>query len=1042
MHNDHTLVEARLDRFVRDHLTPALYRDARPLAATAWQVPREPVPFETAVQQQFEPVPLGWRWGRAWSTVWLHVTGEVPAEWVPAPPTGTRIEVLIDFGYNRSRSGFQAEGLAYRPDGALIKSIAPLNSWLPVAAGESAIDVYLEAAANPDVAGEYTFDPTPYGAWETAPDEPLYALQQLEVALLDVTVWELLQDIWTLRGLMAELPEGSQRRHEILRALEDMLDVLDPEGIPNTAQAARDVIATVLAKPAHASAHRVLATGHAHIDSAWLWPLRETVRKCARTFTNVMDLMDEHPDFVFSCSSAQQYQWMKEHHPQVFDRIREKVAAGQFVPVGGMWVESDSNMPGGEAMARQFIAGKQFFIDEFDVECEEAWMPDSFGYSGALPQIVAAAGSRWFLTQKISWNQINRMPHHTFWWEGIDGTRVFTHFPPVDTYISELSGRELAHAERNFSEKGRATMSLAPFGWGDGGGGPTREMIAAAHRTADLEGSPRVTMGSSRDFFSAAEAEYPQAPVWSGEMYLELHRGVFTSQLRTKQGNRRNEGLLRQAELWAATVALRSARHGNAYVYPQDELNRAWQTVLLLQFHDILPGSSIAWVHREAEQRHAAVTETLEGIIAEALAALAGSPAGAGAGRGAGDDAGAGVDGAAVDLVVNASPFAREGVPALGAAEVAVEHPAVTATDTDDGATILDNGIIRAVVDARGHLISLRAHADGREVIAAGAFANVLRLHRDLPNLWDAWDLDAHYQRTVIELHEVDDRRVRHGSADREVSVITVRRVGAAGSQQSTIEQRLILRAGATALEIENRIDWREREKILKLAFPLDVHADRIAAETQFGHIFRATHTNTSWDAARFEACQHRFVHLGEPGYGVAIANDSTYGYDVSRDTRPDGGTTTTLRFSLLRAPLFPDPESDQGEHLLRFRIAPAATIGDAVALGYDLATPLRAVRAAAPIVPIVTSSDPAVVVETVKLAEDGSGDLVVRLYESRGGRAHTLLTLDGTATTIESTDLLERALEGNPTAAGESIELPFRAFQLRTIRFRGVRAR
>lgn len=1014
MHNDHRLVEARLDRFVRDHLQPALYRDAHPLAATAWQVEREPVPFETAVEQQFEPVPLGWRWGRAWSTVWLRVTGEVPEAWLPQPPEGTRIEVLVDFGYNRSRSGFQAEGLAYRPDGTLIKSIAPLNSWLPVAPGETTVDVLIEAAANPDVAGEYSFDPTPYGAWETAPDEPLYELKQLEVALLDVTVWELLRDVWTLRGLMAELPEGSSRRHEILRALEDMLDVLDAQSIPTTAQAGRDALADVLARPAHASAHRVLATGHAHIDSAWLWPLRETVRKCARTFTNVMDLMDEHPDFVFSCSSAQQFLWMKEHHPRVFERIREKVAAGQFVPVGGMWVESDTNMPGGEAMARQFIAGKQFFIDEFGVECEEAWMPDSFGYSAALPQIVAAAGSRWFLTQKISWNQINRMPHHTFWWEGIDGTRVFTHFPPVDTYISELSGRELAHAERNFSEKGRATMSLVPFGWGDGGGGPTREMIAAAHRTANLEGSPRVTMGSSRDFFEAAEAEYPNAPVWSGEMYLELHRGVFTSQLRTKQGNRRNESLLRQAELWAATAALRTG-----FEYPREALERAWHTVLLLQFHDILPGTAIAWVHREAEQRHAAVTETLVSLIAEALAALAGSPA----------------EGEGHELVVNASPFAREGVPALGAAVREAEHPAVTASDAADGATVLDNGVIRAVVDARGHLTSLRAHADGREAIAPGTPANVLRLHTDLPNLWDAWDIDQHYMRTVTELLEVDERRVR--ATDHEATVITVRRVG-----ESTIEQRLTLRAGATALEIENRIDWREREKILKLAMPLDVHADRIAAETQFGHLFRPTHTNTSWDAARFEACQHRFVHLAEPGYGVAIANDSTYGYDVSRDTRADGGTTTTVRFSLLRAPLFPDPETDQGEHVLRFRIAPGASIGDAVELGYDLATPLRAVRAAAPIAPIVSSSDPAVVVETVKLAEDGSGDLIVRLYESRGGRAHTVLSLEGTAEAIESTDLLERALEGEPAGSGSSIELPFRAFQLRTVRWRGVSAR
>ena len=1021
MHNDRQLVEARLDRFVRDHLTPAVYRDPRPVQVSAWQVPTEPVPFAEAMTQAFEPVGLGWRWGRAWSTVWLRVTAEIPAEWVDALPENTRPELLVDFGYNRSRSGFQAEGLAYRPDGTLIKSIAPLNSWLPIAEGERTLDVFIEAAANPDVAGEYTFDPTPYGLWETSPDEPLYELKQLELALRDVTVWSLLQDIWTLRGLMLELPEGSSRRHEILRALEDMLDCLDPEDIAGTAGEGRSILAPVLAKPAHASAHRILATGHAHIDSAWLWPLRETVRKCARTFTNVMDLMDEYPDFVFSCSSAQQYLWMKEHHPQVFERIKQKVAAGQWIPVGGMWVESDTNMPGSEAMARQFIAGKQFFLDEFGVECEEAWMPDSFGYSAGLPQIVAAAGTKNFLTQKISWNQTNAMPHHTFWWEGLDGTRVFTHFPPVDTYISELSGKELAHAEANFREKGRATTSLVPFGWGDGGGGPTREMMEAARRTADLEGSPRVRVGSPRDFFDEAQAEYPDAPVWSGEMYLELHRGVFTSQLRTKQGNRRNESLLRQAELWASTAALRTA-----YAYPREALARAWQTVLLLQFHDILPGSSIAWVHREAEQRHAEVTATLEGIIADALQALAGSISSDGtASDGALD--------APLELVVNASPFAREGVPALGAAVRSVEHPPVTAQQNDDG-TVLDNGIVRAVVDARGHLVSLVAHADGREAIAPGQPANVLRLHRDLPNLWDAWNLDAHYQRTVTELHEVAERHVRE--TPDEAAVVTVRRVG-----DSTIEQRLILRPGADALEIENRIDWREREKVLKLAVPLDVHADRIAAETQFGHLYRPTHTNTSWDAARFEACQHRFVHLAENGYGVAIANDSTYGYDVDRRTRDDGGTTTTVRFSLLRAPLFPDPESDQGEHLLRFRLRPGAEIGDAVALGFDLATPVRGIRAAAPVTPIVSVDNDAVVVQTVKLAEDGSGDLVVRLYESRGGRATITLRLDGTAERIECTDLLERALEGEPSGAGASIELPFRPFQLRTVRFRSVTA-
>jgi alpha-mannosidase len=575
----------------------------------------------------------------------------------------------------------------------------------------------------------------------------------------------------------------------------------------------------------------------------------------------------------------------------------------------------------------------------------------------------------------------------------------------VDSYISELSGAELAHAERNFSEKGRATMSLVPFGWGDGGGGPTREMIAAAHRTADLEGSPRVTIGSPRDFFAAAEAEYPDAPVWSGEMYLELHRGVFTSQLRTKQGNRRNEALLREAELWATTAALRTD-----YEYPAEALQRAWHTVLLLQFHDILPGSSIAWVHREAEQRHAAVSVTLEGIIADALAALAG-------------------DGPAVAL--NASPVARAGIRPLGAG-IPASAPGVT-TSRVDGGDVLDNGVLRAVIDPAGHIVSLWSHADRREAIAPGSPANVLRVHRDLPNLWDAWDLDAHYRRSVTELHEVDRRELQRG-ADGSVSIITHRSIG----ERTTIEQRVTLRPGAVALDLEYRVDWREREKILKLAMPLDVHADRIAAETQFGHLFRSTHTNTSWEAARFEAVQHRFVHLGEPGFGVAIANDSTYGYDVDRTTRSDGGTTTTVRFSLLRAPRFPDPETDQGEHVLRFRIQPGAGIADAVALGYDLAFPLRSIPGG--LRPLITSSDPAVLIETVKLAEDGSGDLVVRLYESLGGRGRTTLTLDGTAERIELTDLLERPLPDQSDLQGA--ELAFRPFQLRTVRFRGVRAR
>ncbi|SCG08301.1 alpha-mannosidase, partial [Streptomyces sp. MnatMP-M17] len=416
------------------------------------------------------------------------------------------------------------------------------------------------------------------------------------------------------------------------------------QDVGGTAAAARERLAEVLAAPAQSTAHRISAVGHAHIDSAWLWPLRETVRKVARTTANMTALLEDEPEFVFAMSQAQQFAWIKEHRPEVYAKVKKAVAEGRFVPAGGMWVESDTNMPGSEAMARQFVHGKRFFLDEFGIENDEAWLPDTFGFAAGLPQIIKAAGSKWLLTQKISWSKINKFPHHTFTWEGIDGTRIFTHFPPIDTYNCSMTGAQIAHAARNFKEKGVARHSLAPTGWGDGGGGTTREMVAKAARMRSLEGSATVEWETPGAFFAKAEAEHPNPPVWVGELYLELHRATLTSQAKTKQGNRRSEHLLREAELWAATAAVRTGA-----LYPYEQLDRIWKTVLLHQFHDILPGSSIAWVHREAARTYARVAEELNGIIDSAQRALAGDPAGSTA------------------LLFNSAPHARGGV-AAGAA--------------------------------------------------------------------------------------------------------------------------------------------------------------------------------------------------------------------------------------------------------------------------------------------------------------------------------------------------------------------------------------
>ncbi|HWC79957.1 MAG TPA: glycoside hydrolase family 38 C-terminal domain-containing protein [Pseudonocardiaceae bacterium] len=997
MHDDRVLIERRLARAMSQRLRPAVHARTAPLDIAAWQAPGEPVPVAEGLAAQHKPVAVGDAWGPPWGTTWFRISGEVPPEFA-----GQRVEAVVDLGFDGAGSGFQAEALAYRPDGTAIKGVNPFNAWVPIAdpaAGGEPVLLHLEAASNPVVEHEYR--PTPMGDVRTAGDAPLYRIQRVELAVLDTEVYELVRDLEVLGELMAELDLGSPRRWEILRAIERALDAVDLHDVSATAAAGRAELVDVLSRKASASAHRLSAVGHAHIDSAWLWPLRETVRKVARTAANVTALMDEHPEFVFAMSQAQQLAWIKEFRPEVFARVVEKIKAGQFVPVGGMWVESDTNMPGGEALARQFSHGKRFYLDEFGIETEEVWLPDSFGYSGALPQLVALSRSRWFLTQKISWNQTNQFPHHTFWWEGIDGTRVFTHFPPVDTYNAQFSGREMAHASRNFRDKGAATRSLVPFGWGDGGGGPTREMLSRAARLADLEGSPTVDIEPPAEFFRKAQADYPNAPVWAGELYLEFHRGTYTSQAKTKQGNRRSEHLLREAELWAATAAVRTGVD-----YPYAQLDRVWKTVLLHQFHDILPGSSIAWVHREAADTYAAVAQELTELIEQTQKTLAGK--------------------GNLPLTFNAAPHATAGVPALGAstAQSAGDVP----PRQQDENLLLDNGIIRVTIDPRGLFTSVYDLVADREVVPEGAVGNLPQLHPDFPNQYDAWDVESFYRNTVTDLTQADERTV-DGDA------VRIRR----NFGESTMTQWIRLAQDSQAVRIDTEVDWREKEKFLKLAFPLDLHSLAAAAETQFGHVSRPTHHNTSWDAAKFEICAHRWVRVAEPDYGVALVNDATYGHDVSRTARPGGGTATTLRASLLRAPRYPDPETDQGVHRFAHALVLGASVTDAVRQGYRINLPARVLPGAAPIRPLVSVAHPGVVVESVKLADDRSGDVVVRIYESLGGRAVSTVRADFPATAVTRTDLLERPLPGTaeePLADNE-IQLRLRPFEIVTLRYR-----
>jgi alpha-mannosidase len=1024
MHDDRRLVEQRLDRVMAERIRPAVYAASVPLDLAAWPVPGEPVPVSDALAASYAPFRPGQRWGRPWSTTWFWATGSVPADWA-----GRRVEAVFDLGFVGDWPGNQAEALVYDDKGKPVKGIAPRNQYVPVArpaAGGEPVSLLIEAAANPDILAR-GFVPTPLGDLATAPAEPLYRFARADLAVLDETVWHLMLDAEVLGELMRELPATEPRRHEILRALESMLDVLDIADVAGTAAAARAALADVLAKPAHASAHTLSAVGHAHIDSAWLWPVRETIRKTSRTFANATALAADYPEFVFACSQAQHYAWLKERYPEIHRRVCEAVKAGQWVPVGSMWVEPDGNLPGGEALARQLIHGKRYFLDEFGVETNGVWLPDSFGYSAAFPQLARLAGTRWFLTQKLSWNQVNRLPHHTFWWEGIDGSRVFTHFPPVDTYNVSFEGAELALAVRNYAEKGRGTRSLAPFGHGDGGGGPTREMLEKARRLRNLEGSPKVVIEPPDAFFAAAQAEYPDAPVWSGELYLELHRGTFTSQARGKAGNRRAEHLLREAELWAATASVRAG-----FRYPYDDLDRLWKTALLLQFHDILPGTSIGWVHREAEAAYGLVAAELEQIITAATSALAGQ--------------------GTATWVFNTSPRDRAEVITLPDGDLAFAvAPAggagglaqTTAAPVTVRGRVIDNGLVRVELDEAGLLVSVRDLTAGREVLAPGGRGNLLRLHTDLPNEWDAWDIDAHYRHQYAELTRADTVTVTE--AGPLAGAIRVER----SFGRSRITQTVRVRAGSRRVDVRTEADWHETEKLLKAVFPVDVHADRSAAEIQFGHVYRPTHTNTSWEAARFETCAHRWIHVGEPGYGIALITDATYGHDVSRTTRDDGGTTTTVGLSLLRAPRSPDPHADQGRHRFSYALLPGADIAAAAAEGYALNLPLRVASGRGdPPPPLVTVSGTGATVEAVKLADDRSGDVIVRLYESLGGRASVVVRPGFAVARADIVDLLERPLPDAPPRSGAPLQadapllnhggavpVTLRPFQIMTLR-------
>ena len=898
---------------------------------------------------------LGMELGPLWATWWLDVSAEVPEAWA-----GSRVDLLV---VTNSEATVWVDG---EPVQGLVSGAGRDRIAATLVPSGGRIAARVEIACN-GLFGWAELNPP---SQRPEPIPPAFRLERCEIARFDPDAWALAYDLRVLSALMDE--EQDAWGGELVRELNAFCNTGD-----------RAILTRLLERRNGTRTHEITAIGHAHIDTAWLWPLEETYRKCVRTFATQLRLMERYPDYRFACSQAQQYAWIRDREPGLWERIKAAVERGQWLPVGGTWIEPDCNLPAGESLVRQFLYGQRFFEQAFGRRAEVFWNPDVFGYNGQLPQLMRGAGISGFLTQKLSWNRYTAPDHHTFRWVGIDGSSVIAHFPPADTYNAEATVPELRRAARDFKDHERSARSLLVFGWGDGGGGPTEEMLETLARVADLQGVPRTTIGDPEAFFGElASSEWPEVV---GELYFEYHRGTYTTQARTKRASRRAERALHDAELLAAVAG------------EQAGLEAAWQTLLLNHFHDILPGSSIGEVHARAE-RDLAEVEAAAGAVRGRLLP-----------RGVVNTIGVGRR-----EVVEGLRFVE--APPCGIGSFVEPRGEVT-VEAGESFT-LDNGILRAVLGRDGTLRSLVA--GGREAMAAPG--NVLELYDDRPTDFEAWDLDPFHLETRADCPPATSAEVVLAAPLR-AEVAFERPIG----ERSRMRQTVRLDAEAQRLEFHCAIDWHEDRKALKVRFPVAVLAPRATYEMQFGVVERPTHYSTRADAAQFEVPGHRFADLSEHGFGVALLSAATYGWSTL------GGE---MRMTLLRSPRWPDPDADRGAHELAFAVFPhaggwqeAGVTAEALRFNAPLLVGEGEAGAAGSRSWFACDELP---VDTVKPAEDGDG-VIVRLYEPHGARGTARLRVGVPFGSAWFTNLLEDRM-GPAEVDGDEIAIPFRPFEIVTV--------
>lgn len=788
------------------------------------------------------------------------------------------------------------------------------------------------------------------------------------------------------------------------------------------------------------------AVGNAHLDLAWLWPLEETKRKTARTFAAQLRLLEKYPQYRFIQSQPAAYEICRLNYPGLFQRIQEKIARGQWIADGAMWVEPDTNMAGGEALIRQLLYGKKYYKEVLGVDSRVLWLPDTFGYTAALPQILQGCDVPYLVTQKIFWccNDGERFPYHYFYWEGLDGSRVTSFLPTSYTY--QTDPQEVGTVWNQREQKEDLDTFLFPFGYGDGGGGPARDHIEYVLRQENLEGSPRMQMGAPEEFFKEMEADGGPGHTYCGELYFSSHRGTYTTQAQVKNQNRRCELAMREMEIWSSLALKRGL------VWEQERSENLWKSLLFQQFHDILPGSSIERVYKETEAAHNTILEEAAEMTRAASACMI-LP---------GDDitifnslsfprkvlvelpdkykeGAVTAEGKAVPIqtdtnlvlacvqlppcgwiTLKACGCETENLGKEGAAADDIRQPGAYAWQ-DEAGSHMENEYVSVLVNESGHVISYILKSAQREM-AAGEM-NRLRLFKDVPRHFDAWDIDDNY------LEQETD-----GAYGQEVTVMSqglqaVLKVSGRISQ-STYVQYIRLDASQQRLEFETIIEWHELHRLLKVSFPVSVYALNAKNEMQFGYVERPTHRSRTYDQDRFEVCNHRYTALCDNGHGAAILNDCKYGISVEGNQ---------MELTLLRAASSPHMGADNGtQHFTYAFYAWEGSFADSdvIQQGYELNVKPQMIRGTAPPFSFIHMNRKNIILETLKPAEDNSKDLILRLYEAAGADVFTEVKINQNVGSAWSCNMLEQNQEALQVTDG-ILRLHFRAFEIKNIRLR-----